>query len=256
MRVSILIPCFNEERRLPATIRALSSYLGTCRRTTELVFIDDGSTDQTLAVIEQLTAGQPAMRVVRSRPNRGKGAALRQGVPHARGQCVLFMDADLSYPVDTVDLAVDAVEAGADVVVGARDLGQSSLSGAYPTLRGAGSRAFQAFVEAVFDLGIPDTQCGFKAFSRDAARMLFSHSVLDRFAFDVELLALARAWQLRVVRIPVQMTHRRGSRVRLLRDGAVALYDLARVRARLGSGAYPAARPGILHVGGVDGASR
>lgn len=229
-RLSVLIPCFNEAARIGTTIPEVTRHLASLPYASELVLVDDGSGDATWAILEAaVSEGPPRVRAIRQPVNGGKGRALAAGVAIAEGEVVLFFDADLSYPLAHVDEAVRAIAAGADVVIGARDLGPDGRE-SYSPLRRLVSRVFSGIVDAALGLGIPDTQCGFKAFRGDVARSLFSALTIGRFGFDVELLYLARRWELRLERMPVVMTHRPGSTVRVVPDSLQMLRDILRIR--------------------------
>ncbi len=239
--LTILVPCFNEARRLRETIRHMLGYADERQGSgTELVLIDDGSTDGTRAIIRELADSDHRVRGVTLPANRGKGAALRAGATVARGKVVAFLDADLSYPLGSLDRAQSEIEGGADVVIGGRDLEEGGALRTYSVARRASSMLFNTVVDTVLDLRIPDTQCGFKAFRGDVAKALFREGRIDRFGFDVELLFLAKRWGLRIKRIPVHMSHRKGSTVRIVRDGARMAYDVLRIRRLAGAGEYSA----------------
>ncbi len=239
--ISIVIPAYNEARRLPATLEAVTAWLdgSALGARAELVVVDDGSADATAQVITQAATAHSRVRAVVRPDNRGKGAAVREGVRQAAGRVVVFFDADLPYPLDTIDEAWRRLEAGAQVVLGARDLSGAQGLQQYSPLRKAATRAFNLLVEQALDLGIPDTQCGFKAFTAEVARPLFEALTIERFGFDVELLFLARRWDLRLERVPVRMAHGGDSSVRVVRDSLQMARDVLHIRARARRGAYP-----------------
>ncbi|MCA9565887.1 MAG: glycosyltransferase, partial [Myxococcales bacterium] len=193
--------------------------------------------DRTKDVIENLREHDERVRLAALTVNRGKGAALQEGVRVADGDHVIFFDADLSYPLEAVDRAMELLEEN-DVVVGGRDL-DPSASDSYSPLRRLTSSSFNFVVDRLLGLGIPDTQCGFKAFRKEPAKALFSHLTVNRFGFDVELLYLSRRWNLSLTRIPVHMTHRPGSSVRVFRDSLQMLADIYRIRRNAREGIYP-----------------
>jgi dolichyl-phosphate beta-glucosyltransferase len=172
-------------------------------------------------------------------PNQGKGAALRRGVEAADGQYVVFFDADLSYPLSSIRLLLDALRSGADLAIGGRDLDPEGALSTYSMTRRLSSAAFNKLVEASLKLGVPDTQCGFKGFKLGVAQALFSHLTIARFGFDVELIYLAMRWQLIIERIPVRMMHRSGSSVHLFRDSLRMFSDILRIRRNAREGVYP-----------------
>jgi len=247
LALSLVIPCYNEAPRLPETIREIAAFRDLQTGGCEAVLVDDGSRDETREVILQAARQYDFLRPVLLPRNRGKGAALREGVGVTMGAAVVFFDADLSYPLSTVQAALREIEAGADLVIGARDLGPRAGGGGSPEpwLRRVSHAAFAAMVDHYLHLGIPDTQCGFKAFRGPVARALFARLTVDRFAFDVELLALARHWGLRIHRLPVAPVHRAGSSVRLVRDSLEMWQALVRIRRQVRQGRYPDRSPAL-----------
>lgn len=241
--LSILVPCFNEQHRLHDTVREILAFADQRTTPTELILIDDGSSDGTPALIDRMSAGDARVRGIRLPANRGKGAALREGAGASRGELVAFLDADLSYPLASLDVAEAEIRAGADVVIGGRDLDASEALRSYSVARRVSSVAFNVLVDGLLGLKIPDTQCGFKVFRGPAARALFRAGRVDRFGFDVELLFLAKRWGLRIKRIPVRMTHRKGSTVSVVRDAPRMAYDVWRIRAASVAGEYPRTMP-------------
>lgn len=243
MSFTVVIPCYNEAQRLERTISALTAFADGRDDEVEIVFVDDGSTDATSLRLDEAAAAHPALRALHLPVNRGKGAAIAVGVAAASGDAVVFFDADLSYPLDAIDRALDQLDAGADLVIGGRDLVPDDHSGGYSPLRHVSSAAFNALVEQTLSLGIPDTQCGFKAFDAAAARALFGQLTVERFGFDVEVLYLARRWGLRIERMPVEMTHASGSSVRIVRDSWLMFRDILRIRRNARRRVYPADMP-------------
>ena len=242
--VALIIPCYNEASRLGDTLREVAAFCGQSGLSCQVVLVDDGSTDSTRDVIMQGARDYPFVLPVILPQNRGKGAALVQGVMASTGETVVFFDADLSYPLDTILTALRELQAGADVVIGARDLGAAAAASSRPSfVRRITHFAFSAMVDHYVHLGIPDTQGGFKAFRGPVARALFTRLTIDRFAFDVELLALARLWGLTIRRIPLDATRREGSSVRLFHDSIEMWRALVQIRRRVRSGNYPAAMP-------------
>jgi dolichyl-phosphate beta-glucosyltransferase len=236
--LSIIIPALNEATRLPLTVTALSESMRDWPFDTEVVVVDDGSSDDTAELVSALSLRDARFRLVRHARNRGKGAAIGSGVKASLGRYVLFFDADLSYPLTAVRGALAALDSGADVVIGARGLGGQDTRSRYGTLRRMSTRAFNALVETTLHLGVRDTQCGFKAFRGDVARALFPRLVVRGFGFDVELIFAARQLGLTLVQLPLEMTPRDGSSVRLVRDSLQMARDVLRVRARGWLGRY------------------
>lgn len=227
--LSIVIPAFNEEARLPASLGAIAAYLSARASAprVEILVVDDGSSDATAPRAEE--AGRRhalALRVLRLPVNRGKGAAVRVGCLEAAGRLVLVSDADFSTPIyEWEKLAA----AGAPVAIGSRALDEALVKEKQPFFRQAMGKLFNRLVRLVAVPGIRDTQCGFKLFSREAAREIFSRAKVDRFAYDVEALLLARQLGYAIAEVPVLWFNSADSRVTLL-GGAQAYWDVLRIR--------------------------
>jgi glycosyltransferase involved in cell wall biosynthesis len=231
--LSLVFPCYNEAERLPQT---LTTYLAALPRqpgAVELLVVDDGSTDQTFAVAQAIAAQDARVRVIRSQPNHGKGHGVRTGVLQANGALIVFTDADGSYGPGEV-ARVAAALADAPVAIGSRPAGWATG----PPARRLASRLFNRAIQALLGLPFGDTQCGLKGFRRHAALELFGRARLDSFAFDVEVLFLARRLGLAVNEVPVRAEVRDGSKVQLVVDALGMLGDVLRVRRWAVSGGY------------------
>jgi hypothetical protein len=229
--LTIIIPAFNEAPRLPAGMARFRSAVddGAIDLTrTEVVVIDDGSTDGTAEVARGLLADLPHHRVVTLPANQGKGAAVRTGVALARGTCTAHMDADMAIDPRAVPSLRHALRTS-DVAIGSRALVDSMVDGTY-AVRAVMGRLFNRLVTTGTGLGLQDTQCGFKAFRTPAARLLFHLVRIDRFAFDVEILARARRLGLRISEVPVQWKNVPGSTIHPLNDSVTMLADVYRSR--------------------------
>lgn len=220
--LSIVIPAYDEANRLPATLATIHAYLAArAPRAVELLVVDDGSRDGTAAV-----ARAQGATVISLPANRGKGAAVRAGALAARHARVLVCDADLATPIEALEMLEAALDDGIDIAVGSRRTGT-----AQPLSRRAFGAAYHAIVRRTFALPVRDTTCGFKLFTRAAAHDLFARSRIDRFAFDVEVLYLARATY-RIAEVPVPWHHVGGSRVTLRKDIARTIGELLTIRLR------------------------
>ena len=237
--ISIVVPAYNEERRLPSTLDALVAYLDAREwKFAEIVVVDDGSTDGTAALVERRGAARPLIRLLRNPGNRGKGYAVRHGMLEAKGDWILFTDADLSTPIDELDKLYAAAQArGAQAAIGSRALDRSLIERHQPGLRETAGKFFNLVMRLTTGLPFRDTQCGFKLFQAPAAREIFRRQQLDGFGFDVEALFIARRLGLAAVEVPVRWSDVEGTKVSTLR-GLDAFVDLARIRLRQVAGKY------------------
>jgi glycosyltransferase involved in cell wall biosynthesis len=236
--LSIVLPCLDEAERLPGTLAAYLAHFPPGRSEVELIVVDDGSTDGTTVIADQIAAADPRVLVVRTTRNHGKGYAVRTGIQAAQGELVVFTDADGSYGPEQLERVVAAL-AAAPVAIGAR-LG--SQAGAGPPLRRLASRVFNRVMRLLLGLPFSDTQCGLKGFRRDAAEAVFRRARVDGFAFDAETLLVARRLGIEVVEVPVRAEERQGSKVRLGGDAVAMLGDIWRVRRAAAAGAYDETR--------------
>lgn len=229
--LSIIVPAYNEAPRLVDGFKrfdgAVSDGAIDLART-EVVFVDDGSNDQTAEIARTLLANLPHHRVISHPSNRGKGAAVRTGVTAARGACTAYMDADFAIDPRAVTRLLEGLRTN-DVVIGSRALPDSMVETTY-ALRSVMGGLFNRLVTTGTGLGLHDTQCGFKAFRTPAARLLFHLVRIERFAFDVEILARARRLGLRIAEVPVQWRHVPGSTIHPLHDSLAMLSDVYRSR--------------------------
>jgi hypothetical protein len=244
LELTIVVPAFNEAHRLSEGIKRFDAAVGDGAvdiRRTELLIVDDGSTDTTSATARSLLTHLPHHRVVRHPVNRGKGAAVRTGVSHARSTYTAYMDADMAIDPRAIPRLLDGLRVN-DVAIGSRALADSMVESSY-AMRSVMGRLFNRCVTTGTGLGLNDTQCGFKAFHTSVARLLFHLVRIDRFAFDVEVLVRAHRLGLRITEVPVQWTHVPGSTVHPLHDSISMLADVS--SSRLGLLATPAV-PGVV----------
>ncbi len=231
-QLSIIVPAFNEERRLPGTMDTLASVLGQWPFSCEVLIVVEESGDTTLEIARRAAAADPRFRVIAPGVHRGKGHAVRLGMLEAGGEIALFMDADLSVPLEEVPrvLAIFEQQPETSVVIGSRKHAGSEIVKRQSWLRQRMGEAFNRILRAMADLPFRDTQCGFKAFRREAAQALFSRQTLDGFAFDVEVLLLAQQRGLKITEMPVRWINSEDSRVRIVRDSLTMLRDTIKVR--------------------------
>ncbi len=240
--LSVVIPAYNEEDRIGATLRSLLEALPARVSSFELVVVDDGSRDQTAPIVRSFP--EPWVRLVSFPQNRGKGAAVQAGILSSRGRFVFLLDADLPYALDFLDDALARLRSGeVEAVVGARDLPESSRDPSYPPVRLIAGRLFSRLVNRLLPLQVFDTQCGFKGFSGDVARAMAAFTQESGYLVDVELLLLLRHWRCRLARRPVRLVNHHGSKVRVVRDSVRMLGSLIRIRRRDHRGEYPRERP-------------
>lgn len=229
--LSVIIPAYNEELRLAESLPVVLDYLRAQSYTWEVLVVDDGSRDGTSRVAEEIGQGS-ACRVIRNEPNRGKGYSIRRGMLEARGQYRLFSDADLSTPIEELEKFWPQVEAGYDVVIGSRAVEGSQLVVRQAFYRELMGRVFNLLVRVMLVGGIRDTQCGFKLFTARAAEKVFREQSLEGFAFDVEILVLARRHGFRIREVPVRWINSPATKVSALRDSVRMFADLVRIRLR------------------------
>lgn len=243
LRLSVVIPAYQEEQRLPSSLERISEYLATSPDLSpaEIVVVDDGSVDDTAAVARGFQPGASAveMVVLQHAVNRGKGAAVRTGVAASRGALLLLCDADLAAPIEELRVLKEA-HSLRRIVIGSRAVDRTLIEALQPRYRDLMGRTFNAVVRALALPGIRDSQCGFKLFPGAAGRALAEHQLIDGFAFDVELLAVARHWGLEVVEVPVRWRHVEASRVQPVRHSAQMLRDVLRLWWRFRRGRVPA----------------
>ena len=239
--LSIVIPAFNEASRIGVYFEQLVRYLDTQPCAAEVLVVSDGSDDGTETEVRRLAGNRTNILVLENGVNRGKGFAVRRGALEASGQVILFCDADGSTPIGELDKLIGALDAGYDIAIGSRALPASDIRVPQPILRRSMGRVFNCFVQSVALPGIHDSQCGFKCFTRDAARRIFPRLRIDRFGFDVEILWLARKLGYRVAEIPVTWIDHSGSKVHPIRDSSRMLLDVLTIRFRDASGCYGSA---------------
>ena len=228
LSLSLVIPAYNEEKRLPGTLAAILPFLRARGRAFEIVVVDDGSTDRTVAVAER--AG-PEVRVLKNPGNRGKGYSVRHGMLDAQGEWRLMCDADLSTPIEELVALEEALRGGAQIAIASRAVRGAQLEKRQSIMRESSGRFFNLLVRWLHLRGIRDTQCGFKLFTAGAAEAAFRESRLDGFAFDVEALVLARRKGFTIREVPVRWRNDEQSRVSFGR-GLAAFLDLFRLRFR------------------------
>ncbi len=218
---SIVIPAYNEAARIGATLEKIIAYVAQRRWNAEVIVVNDGSRDNTVEVVHRFCKQNSALRLLENPGNRGKGYSVRNGMLNARGEILLFSDADLSSPIEEVPKLLKAISSGADV----------ALFG----------RVFNLLLRITLGLKYKDTQCGFKAFTRLAAEAIFPRQRIERWGFDPEILFLANRFGFKVAEIPVEWAHDEGTRISPLRDGTRMFEEMLRIRWNALTGKYDAA---------------
>lgn len=228
--LTIVVPAYNEEKRIRAPVAALRSYLSARADDYEVIFVDDGSRDATAAAIGEAAGGWREYRLLRLGRNEGKGAAVRAGVLEARKRDVCFMDADLSTDLEMLPRLQSALTDASPVVIGSRDVRGAEVVRHQSPLREYSAKLFNLWIQLWLLPGLWDTQCGFKMFRARVARELFESLEEKRFGFDVEVLYRARRRGYPIVEVPVRWTNVEGSRVSPLRDGLAMAWQVVRLR--------------------------
>jgi dolichyl-phosphate beta-glucosyltransferase len=239
---SIIIPAFNEARRIGQTISAILSYLESANLSAEVIVVDDGSKDETAEVARRTCAkftGGIETKVIRYERNRGKGYAVRTGLLHAEGEIALFSDADLSTPIEELPKIVEPIQRGKyDVTFGSRALDRKLIQVRQPWRREQSGKIFNFLVRALTALPFWDTQCGFKAFRMSKFRSLLDLMKIERFGFDVEFLYVANYRGLRLKEIPVRWNHCEGTKVNVFRDSPKMFREINQIRRNARRGIY------------------
>ncbi len=237
-KYSIVIPAFNESARIPATLESVVDCIRSRAWRAEVIVVNDGSTDRTAEVVRAFAARAPEVRLLENPGNRGKGYSVRAGMLEARGEVALFTDADLSSPIAEAERLFAALDAGAQIAIGSRWLEAGRQTQRQPLYRQFFGRCFNAVTRMVMQLPFADTQCGLKAFTREAAQIVFRLQTIERWGFDPEILFIALRRGFRVVELPVSWAHDERTRISYLRDGIRMLQEIAQIRWNALTGRY------------------
>jgi glycosyltransferase involved in cell wall biosynthesis len=237
-RLSIVIPAYNESARIGNALERVLSCVEERRWDAEVLVVDDGSTDDTVAVVGTWMAKHNRLHLIQNRGNRGKGYSVRNGLLQAAGEIVLFTDADLSAPIEEAERLIAAIDRGVDVAIGSRWLDKQKQTITQPLYRRFFGRCFNWVTRKVMGLPYRDTQCGFKAFKRDAAQTIFRLQTIERWGFDPEILFIARKLRYKIEEVPVTWGHDERSRISYLKDGMKMLSEMAEIRTNSVRGRY------------------
>jgi dolichyl-phosphate beta-glucosyltransferase len=240
VQYSIIIPAFNESQRIVRTLNRVLSYIAEQGWDAELIVVNDGSRDDTAEIVRHYAEKNAMMRLIENPGNRGKGYSVRNGMLNALGEILLFSDADLSSPIEEAPKLFQAIANGADVAIGSRWLRTDLQIERQPWERQLFGRVFNLILRVVLGLKFKDTQCGFKAFSREAAKTIFPLQRIERWGFDPELVFLAEKHGFGVMEVPVQWAHDEKSRIKPLRDGTRMFFEVLQIRWNALTGAYTA----------------
>lgn len=238
MDLSIIIPAYNEEDRIKNTLLAIHDYLHECKLHAEIIVVDDGSTDKTAEIVRAKQAKIKNIYLLQYKPNRGKGYAIRKGIEAARGEYILFTDADNSTPIEELGKLWNAMGKDADIAIGSRYLRSHSVKIKQPWYRIFIGRLGNLVIRWFLVPGIRDTQCGFKLFTIRAAQEIFKRQKIHRWGFDMEALAVARNLGYKIVEIPVSWFNSSASRLRPILDSFRTLRELLEIRINLWRGRY------------------
>ncbi len=233
---SVIIPAWNEERRLPASLQRVAAFVAGQPYPVEIVVVDDGSHDATPAIVEQFARQYPFVRLIRN-PHGGKGMAVKTGVAQAEGRYLVISDTDLSVPIEELPKFLPPALDSYDLAIASREA-QGARRINEPYYRHLMGRVYNLLVRLVAVPGIQDTQCGFKAFRREVARELFPYQTIEGWGFDVEILFIAQRFGYRVVEVPVTWYYGSESKVRPVKDTVGMIRDLWRVRSNARRGVY------------------
>lgn len=235
---SIIIPAYNESLRLGATLEEILAYAEQKRWEWELIVVDDGSRDNTKEIVQAFIQKNPRVRLLENPGNHGKGYSVRNGMLQGHGEILLFSDADLSSPIEEAEKLFAAIHNGADIAIGSRWLDPTLLTRKQPIYRRILSRIFNLSLRLVLGLKFKDTQCGFKAFSRNSARAIFPPQKVERWGFDPEIIYVAQRLGFKIAEVPVRWAHSAGTRLHPIRDGIHAFWDVLLIRSNALSGVY------------------
>src|SRR5580698_6863037 len=239
--LSIIIPAYNEHARIEGTLERVMSCVQRLGWDAEVLVVDDGSTDETAEIVHKWMEHHPRLHLVQNPGNKGKGYSVRNGLLQAAGDIVMFTDADLSAPMEEAQRLLDAIADGADVAIGSRWMDRTRQTIHQPLYRQFFGRCFNWVTRTIMGLPYKDTQCGFKAFKREAAQVIFRLQTIERWGFDPEILFIARKLNYTITEVPVTWGHDERSRMSYLKDGMKMLEDMAVIRSNSIRGRYDAA---------------
>ena len=239
---SIVIPAYNEEIRIEATLDRVLEYVYAQKWDAEILVVNDGSRDATRDIILRYAAAHPMLRLVDNPGNHGKGFSVRNGVLHSKGELIVFTDADMASPIEESEKLLAALERGADVAIGSRWLDSSLQTRKQPFYRRVLGRIFNLALRVILGMNYRDTQCGFKAFRRTAAQVIFPLQIIERWGFDPEIVFLALRLGFRVDEVAVKWAHQENTKINPIQDGFRMFTELLKIRWYALTGRYGAAK--------------
>ena len=228
--LSLIIPAYNEEKRILPTLEKVYSYLSKQDYSFEIIIVDDGSTDETVKIVKNFIKNKRMVNVLTNGENRGKGFTVKNGILSAKGNYIFFTDADLSTPIEELEKCIPHLTDNFDIVIGSRSLPESNIEIRQPFYREKMGKIFNLLVKMFLLKGVIDTQCGFKGFKKDAVKNIFNRSVIDGFSFDVETIFLAQKYKFKIKEIPVRWRNSELSKVSPIKHSLQMFFDLMHIR--------------------------
>ena len=236
--LTVIVPVYNEEQRIRVGLSQLFAYLQGGFKNWEVLYVDDGSTDRTGSVLSEIEQEHPGVRVLRSQRNFGKGNAIRSGMMEAKGNIVMFSDADFSTPMEDANKLLKAIASGSDIAIGSRGLTESNVEVRQSWVRENMGKMFNLIIRLLLPIPFQDTQCGFKMFRKEAADVILPRMQMKGFAFDVEMLIIAQIHGMKISEVPVTWRNAKGSKVHPIRSSLEMLRDVWIVRRRMKRNEY------------------
>jgi len=228
--ISIIIPAFNEEKRISKTIKGIERYLDSKNISYEIIVVDDGSSDNTLNLVKGFSKNNNKITYITYEKNMGKGYAVREGVKNSKGNLILFSDADLSTPITEMEKLIAAIKNGFDISIASRALSNSEIIVSQHFYRKTMGKIFNILVQLLIYRGIKDTQCGFKCFTKKASQEIFKRCKINGFSFDVEALLIGKKLGFKIKDIPVQWVNSPESRVHPIKHSLLMIKELLQIK--------------------------
>jgi len=228
--LSVVIPAYNEETRIKGSLEKIHTYLDAQAYRHEIIVVDDGSTDNTVKLVKEAAQRIKGLKLIKNGKNRGKGFSIKNGFLNAKGEYLLFSDADLSTPIEELEKLIFWLKKGHDIVIGSRGLKESDIQIHQAWYRELMGKAFNLFVQAIAVPGIKDTQCGFKCLVRNAALAICKRQRIERFSFDIEMLYIAKKFGYKTKEVPICWFNNPHTKVSILKDGYRMCLDLIKIR--------------------------